>query len=232
MNTSTRLPAGILAHTGAFPMETESIGRSGADVLRIGDMYLKIAPEGTLVRSAQAQEYFHRKGLSAPLLAFEQAEGRDWLLVPAVPGEYACSNLLMSQPERLARILGRTVRALHETDFSGCPLTCANDRMLAAYEREHSSPFRGDLSILKSDVLLHGDMCLPNIFFDDFRFTGFIDLGDAGPGDRHFDLYWAMWSLTYNLKTDRYNELFLNAYGRDAFDPTRYELCAAISECV
>ena len=232
-NNNLCLPARILALTGSIPMEGESIGRSGADVFRIGDMYLKIAPENTLVRSAQAQEYFHQKGLSAPLLAFEQEHGRDWLLVKSVPGAYACDHSLMRDPDRLARALGETVRMLHETDASGCPLKGANQRALTAYEKEAGAAFAGDVSLLKEDVLIHGDMCLPNIFYDEsYRFTGFIDLGDSGLGDRHFDLYWAMWSLTYNLKTDKYNEAFMTAYGRDAFDPARYELCAAISKGV
>ena len=233
MSNALRLPAAILAHTGTLPMETESIGRSGADVFLIGDMYLKIAPAGTLARSARAQEYFHQKGLSAPLLAFEQDAERDYLLVRAVPGRYACDQALMSCPERLARTLGETVRMLHETAFSDCPLSCANERALMAYEKEAGALFPGDVSILRHDALIHGDMCLPNIFYDEaYRFTGFIDLGDAGPGDRHFDLYWALWSLSYNLKTDQYNNLFMDAYGRDAFDPARFEVCAAISKGV
>ena len=230
MSTTLHLPARILAHTGSFSMETDSMGRSGADVFRIGDMYLKIAPLGTLERSAQAQEYFHKKGLSAPLLAFEQESGRDYLLVRSVPGAYACDRTLMNQPDRLARVLGETVRLLHETDASDCPLTDANARALTAYEKESGKAFAGDSAVLKEDALIHGDMCLPNIFCDeDYRFTGFIDLGDSGLGDRHFDLYWAMWSLSYNLKTDRYNETFMTAYGLDAFDPARYAVCAAIS---
>ena len=233
MKATFSLPPHILSLTGSIPMEGESIGRSGADVFRIGEMYLKIAPEGELVRSARAQEYFHKKGLSAELLAFEQEAGRDFLLVRSVPGAYACGKALMSSPARLARTLGETVRLLHETDFTDCPLKGANERALAAYEKEAGTAFAGDISLLKEDALIHGDMCLPNIFYDeDYRFTGFIDLGDSGLGDRHFDLYWAMWSLSYNLKTDCYNEEFLNAYGRDAFNPARYELCAAISKGV
>lgn len=233
MSNAIRLPAAIFAHTGMLPMETESIGRSGADVFRIRDMYLKIAPAGTLVRSARAQEYFCQKGLSAPLLAFEQDAERDYLLVRSVPGQYACSQTLMIQPERIACALGETVRRLHETAFSDCPLTDSNDRALMAYEKEAGAPFPGDFSILRADALIHGDMCLPNIFYDEaYCFTGFIDLGDAGAGDRHFDLYWAMWSLSHNLKTDQYNNLFMDAYGRDAFDPARFEVCAAISKGV
>ena len=233
MNQPHPFPPSILSHIGNIAAEAESIGRSGADVFRIGDMYLKSAPEGELVRSARAQKYFHAKGLSSEPLAFEQDAARDWLLVRAVPGAYACDKTLMSDPVRLARALGETVRMLHETNARGCPLTDANTRALAAYEQEAGSPFGGDISLLQSDVLIHGDMCLPNIFYDEeYRFTGFIDLGDSGLGDRHFDLYWAMWSLSYNLKTDLYHEEFLNAYGRDAFDSARFDLCAAISKGV
>lgn len=229
---SIRLPDSIRRYTGSVPMEAETIGRSGADVVKLGGMYLKIAPEGTLQRTAEAQAYFCKKKLSSQVLAYERTDGRDWLLTEAVAGSYACSEAHMAQPGRLAAVLGETVRMLHETNAADCPLSGSNELMLHAYAAEAGHAFRGDISPLREDVLLHGDMCLPNIFFSDFRFTGFIDLGDAGPGDRHFDLYWAMWSLGYNLKTDRYNNIFMDAYGRDAFDPVRYDLCAAISGCV
>lgn len=62
---------------------------------------------------------------------------------------------------------------------------------------------------VKDNVILHGDYCLPNMIMDDFSFQGFIDLGYDGVGDRHFDLYWGMWTLNYNLKTVHYNGLFL-----------------------
>lgn len=224
------IPERILKHTGAFSMEGESIGRSGADVFRVGDMYLKTAPAGTLERSAQVQEYFHAKGLTSPLVEFVTEGGRDWMLAKTVPGCYACDKRLKQDPERLARTLGETARMLHDMDASDCPLSSANERHLEAFEKEQGAPFGGDISILKTDALIHGDLCLPNIFFDEYRFTGFIDLGDAGPGDRHFDLYNTMWSLNYNLKTDQYNEIFLDAYGRDAFDAARYEVCTAISQ--
>ena len=233
MTHSPPLPGRIRALVGAdAPAELDGLGRSGAQVLRLGNAFLKIAAQGTLERAAQAQTYFHQKGLAAPLLAFEQESGRDWLLVESVGGLNACSPALLAQPESLARRLGETARALHETDPSDCPLSDANPLMLRAYEREHGAPFPGDTSALKRDALIHGDFCLPNLFFGDAGLAGLIDLGDAGPGDRHFDLYWAMWSLAYNLKTDRFHSLFLDAYGRDAFDEARYALCAAISESV
>ena len=42
---------------------------------------------------------------------------------------------------------------------------------------------------LQSKVLLHGDYCLPNIVLNDWKFSGFIDVGNGGVGDRHIDLF-------------------------------------------
>jgi kanamycin kinase len=72
--------------------------------------------------------------------------------------------------------------------------------------------------LLKSDTLLHGDYCLPNIILSDWQFSGFIDLDSAGLGDRHIDLFWGIWTLNFNLKTDVWGDRFLDAYGRDRID--------------
>ena len=77
-------------------------------------------------------------------------------------------------------------------------------------------------------VLTHGDYCLPNILLDDWRFAGFIDLDSGGVGDRHVDLFWGIWSLGFNLKTDRYRERFLDAYGRDKIEEERLRTVAAV----
>ena len=55
-----------------------------------------------------------------------------------------------------------------------------------------------------------------------------IDLGNAGIGDHHIDIYWLLWSLEYNLKTDKYNEYFLELYGKENVDEEILELIAAL----
>ena len=74
-------------------------------------------------------------------------------------------------------------------------------------------------TLLKNEVLLHGDYCLPNIMLKDFKVTTFIDVGNGGIGDRHVDLFWGAWTLWFNLGTDAYRDRFLDAYGRDKIDP-------------
>lgn len=217
----------ILAQRDAA--EAVDIGRSQAEVLRAGDCFLKIAPRGRLERAAALQGYFHAKGLSAPLVAFDQDSERDYLLVEAVKGRSGIE--VLDRPEWLAEKLGEAVRALHELNAADCPITDVNQQAIALYEREAGHGFVGDLSVLKRDALVHGDCCLPNVFFSKNGFSGFIDLGEGGLGDRHLDLYWAMWSLEYNLKTDAHTGRFLDAYGRDWVDGARLEVCARLSRC-
>lgn len=217
----------ILAQRDAA--EAVEIGRSQAEVLRTGNCFLKIAPRGRLERAAALQEYFHAKCLSVPLVAFDRDDERDYLLVEAVLGRSGIE--ILDRPEWLAARLGEAVRALHELDAADCPVADVNEQAVLLYERETGHGFAGDLSKLKRDALVHGDCCLPNVFFSGAGFSGFIDLGEGGLGDRHFDLYWAMWSLGYNLKTDAYAGRFLDAYGRDWVDEARLDVCARLSRC-
>ncbi len=79
----------------------------------------------------------------------------------------------------------------------------------------------------KNEVLLHGDYCLPNIMLDNWSFSGFIDVGSGGVGDRHVDLYWGAWTLCFNLGTDKYRERFFDAYGRDKINTDILKTVAA-----
>ena len=63
---------------------------------------------------------------------------------------------------------------------------------------------------------------------DQWKFSGFIDLGNGGIGDRHVDLFWGAWSLQYNLKTDQYRERFFDAYGRKEIHQEVLDLIGAI----
>lgn len=212
--------------------------------------YLKIAPKGRLAREAEMTAWLYEKGTPglrlAPQVAAYRSEDRDYLLTRCLPGENGIASRHLAQPERLSRAFGESLRLLHEMPWGDCPIQ-VNRELLAGAERlrGRNDPWQLDYTDvrdpetaytclmsekgrLKNDALLHGDACLPNLMLEDFRLIGFVDLGGGGAGDRHIDLFWALWSLEFNLHTGAYAGAFLDAYGRDAFDAERLRLCTML----
>ena len=215
---------------------------------RDGGYYLKSAPKGTLEREASLDRYFHQKGLGAEVLEYLSDE-KDWLLTARVEGEDCTHATYLEDPKRLCDLLAERLRMLHELDFSDCPVKDRMGEYLATVERNYRNGcYDTDLfpdnwgyasaeeawnvvekhrHLFQNDTLLHGDYCLPNIMLRDWKFSGFIDLGNGGVGDRHVDLFWGAWTLNFNLGTDQYRDRFLDAYGRDRVQEEMLRLVAA-----
>ncbi len=213
-----------------------------------GGLFLKSAPKNTLRTEAQMTSYLHRWDLSPEVLAFESLD-RDWLLTPRVPGEDCTHRTYLDDPIRLCDTTAALLRQLHELSAHDCPIRNRTESYIATLQKNHDAA-RFDLSLfpegcgfstpeqawqaaesgmalLKSDTLLHGDYCLPNVMLDSWKFTGFIDVGAGGIGDRHIDLFWGAWTLFFNLRTDRYTGRFLDAYGREKIEPEMLRIIAA-----
>ena len=211
--------------------------------------YLKSAPKGSLEKEALMDSYFHKKHLGAEVVSYISLE-KDWLLTERVRGEDCTHARYIDDPKRLCDTVANLLRSLHETDISDCPIMNRTQDYLDTVDANYNagaydtSLFRDGegfkdakaawkfvddrRSFLKTDTLIHGDYCLPNIMLDDWRLSGFIDLGNGGVGDRHIDLFWGAWTLNFNLKTDKYRERFFDCYGRDAVDEELINvICAA-----
>lgn len=210
--------------------------------------YLKRSAKGALETEAKMTAYFHSKGLGAEVLHYSSNDF-DLLLTEKVDGEDCIHESYLSDPKRLSVILAEELRKLHELDYTGCPVMdrTANYVALAErnfltdnYDKSHFPNSYGYSSAqeayrilqegkmeLKRDVLTHGDYCLPNVILKKWKLSGFIDLGNGGVGDRHVDIFWGLWSLGYNLKTERYRELFFDAYGRDKLNEEMLKIVAA-----
>lgn len=211
---------------------------------RDGGYFIKTAPKGALKAECEMNAYFHSLELGPQVLCYVQEEA-DWMVTAAIPGHDCTHDTYLQDPKRLAETTGRLLRMLHDRDPSGCPgpdlnksyahraMRCRRDgafhpaftdaagpEQALALAREYSCP--------DSPVLLHGDYCLPNILLDNWNFSGFIDVGGGGTGDRHIDLYWGCWSLQYNLKDSRWCTRFLDAYGRDEVDTRMIRIIGAI----
>lgn len=211
-----------------------------------GGYYLKSAPKGTLEAEAKMADYFCKKGLSSQMLAYLSTDC-DWMLTERVKGE-DCTHF-RDDPKRLCDTIATLLRSLHESDYSDCPVQNRTAEYLTTAETNYRKGifdpdlFTPDIQLptadsawkyleenkryLKHDTLIHGDYCLPNIMLDNWRFSGFIDLGNGGVGDRHIDLFWGAWTLWFNLKTNEYRERFFDAYGRDKLEPEILKAIAA-----
>lgn len=210
--------------------------------------YLKRSGKGMLEKESKMTGYFHAKALGPEALQYITAE-QDWLLTAAADGEDCLHERYLADPRRLCDTLALELRRLHETDFIGCPVQERTAEYLAFAEKNYragtydSSHFPDSFgyssaqeaydvlttgkTALQSRVLLHGDYCLPNVILKNWALSGFIDVGCGGVGDRHIDLFWGVWSLEFNLKTDRYRARFLDAYGRDKVDEALLKVIAA-----
>ena len=207
--------------------------------------FLKIGKSRALENEARLGEYFHKNGL-APEILFYASEESDFMLSRKARGLDLTNKIYLNEPYRLAVKMGEVLRSLHELDFSGCP---EKDRMKSYFElmEKNAEKDAFDLSfgsfqtkreayeaalrakeILKSDTLIHGDFCLPNIIFDGWNFSSFIDLGNAGVGDRHVDIFWGAWTLNFNLKTDKYRDIFFSAYGKDRIESDAIAAVSAV----
>ena len=213
-----------------------------------GGYYLKNAARGSLKREAEMTEYFHRKGLGTEVLSYISGES-DILLTRAVKGEDCTHEMYKLNPKRLCDILAERLRSLHETDCSDCPVQDRVSEYIAlaeanykadTYNKEHFPDSFGYASgeaaykalsegkhLLKNEVLMHGDYCMPNVMLDSWKFSGFIDVDHGGVGDRHIDLFWGRWSLGFNLGTYEYSHRFFDAYGRDKIDDEILKIVAA-----
>lgn len=224
---------------------------SGAEVLfidRDGGYFLKSMKRGELEAEALMTKYFGSLGLGAKVLAFEQTD-RDYMLTERVRGEDCTHAQYLSDPKRLCELYAELLYDLHQRDFADCPVQNRIDSYKAlAYENYRTGNYDKDSfpdsfgyasaeeamaviekygSALRNDTLIHGDYCLPNVMLDDWRFSAFIDVGNGGVGDRHIDLFWGTWTLWYNLKTNEYEDRFLDAYGRGNFDKDMLRVVAA-----
>lgn len=244
------LPIGIAELISNAPIYDSSCSRD-ARVLFIDKgegLYLKISAKSTLSLEAEMNDYFHKKGFGAEVVEYISSD-IDYMLTRRVAGEDCTYSDYLADPKRLSALLGERLRALHETDAEGCPVTDRMGAYISLAEKNYKNGsydlsyftdsygkadvseiwkiFNSGKNELKNEVLIHGDYCLPNVMLDDWSFSGFIDVGNGGVGDRHIDLFWGAWTLRYNLKTDEYRDRFFDAYGRDKIELDKIKTIAA-----
>lgn len=205
--------------------------------------YLKCAEPGTLQREVLMADWFYKQGLGVEIILYI-SKGQDYMLTRAAEGEDCLSFL--DHPEKLCAILAGAMKMLHSRPLPNLPLSVSYEscqaalasgkgdydgsilmpRFMIASKEEAWAIMQENKHRLKCDTLIHGDFCLPNVMVKNGKFTCFIDFAMAGLGDKHVDLYWALWSLQHNLGTEKYTDYFLDLYGRKNFE---YEMIKVIA---
>lgn len=177
--------------------------RSGDLVYRVGDDYiLKISDNiERLVRERAVNDFLTGRLAVSETVSFVVEGDRAFYLKTMVKGEALVEKEYLRNPQELVRLLAQAMQMIHAVDTSDCPIKNPDS---------------------EGDCFIHGDFCLPNILAKEGKISGFIDTEAAGIGDPWMDYAWCIWSLEYNLGTDQYTGLLLDALGI-AFDREKFE---------
>lgn len=155
--------------------------------------YLKISPTLTHERDNLKK----LEGLlNAPkVIDFCASDDKDYLLISELPGKNLVELIGEWANIEIVGIFAKAVRQLHSLDVT------------------QIFPQAGP-----HDVLVHGDMALPNIIISDEQEIGYIDFGQMTFGTPELDVADSIWSLQRNMGPD-YGELFLKEYGHVTMTP-------------
>ena len=169
------------------------VGRSLDKVYQFDNQYiLKISDDvDSLRQEKEITEWVSQYITGAKTVSFITENGKAYYLRTFVKGHSLEEKKYIHNPHKLITILKEVNDVLRSLDKYNCPFL--------------SSESNGK-------DFVHGDLCLPNIIVDNKgHFAGFVDLSNAGLGDKNYDYAWLLWSLEYNLKTDIYNDELINS---------------------
>jgi|GEM_PF-741365 len=200
----TRFPREITDTVKGLPFSEDNVGRSNDKVYIFSDKYvLKVSENRKMLREERTKTDF-LSSCSIPgnkSICYVEDDEKAYYLRTYLDGDSLISERFINDPELLTDVLAKIVSILRSLDKSGCTF-CSTDN--------------------EGNDFVHGDLCLPNIYVTkDNEFAGFLDLGNSGLGDKWYDYAWMLWSLEYNLGTDKYNDILLKKINV-AFDIERF----------
>lgn len=181
-----------------------------------------------MTKQCDAQSMAQCSSIKIPkILAYEVKEGTAYTLMTKAQGVMLCDEYYLTHAKETIRIMAEALKNLWTIDVSDCPYTTSrleNRLKVARYNVENglvdmdnveaetfgpNGMFEGAEELIlwleenmpeEDLVMTHGDMCLPNVFADDGKFSSFIDLGKMGPADRWQDVAIAIRSLKHNFE--------------------------------
>ncbi|MEE3343717.1 MAG: phosphotransferase [Bacilli bacterium] len=183
----------------------DDIGRSEDKVFIFEDKYiLKISNDKRRLLDEKERIDF-LSGCDIPCsrsICYLEEDNKCYYLRTYIKGYSLIDDKFINNPKLLVDILVNIIGILRKLDNFNCPFKSKDN---------------------VGNDFVHGDLCLPNIYVDeDNNFAGFIDLDNSGLGDKWYDYSWLLWSLEYNLGTNKYNKLLLDKLNIK-FDKEKYD---------
>ena len=183
----------------------DTIGRSEDKVYIFENKYvLKVSSnKERLLREKERVDYLNHNNVpGSRSICFMEENNKYYYLRTCINGDSLINKRFINNPDLLLTVLVEVVKVLRGLDNIECPFKSTNN---------------------VGNDFVYGDLCLPNIYVNkNNEFIGFIDLANAGLGDKWYDYSWLLWSLEYNLKTDKYNQILLDKlnleFNKDKYD--------------
>lgn len=205
------IPAVALRMNGGESPELAWRNQLDGLTFRVGGGYLKWNPASTgvdLGREIARLRWLDGRLPVPRVLEHGVEDGGQWLLTAAVAGETAVAPRWVARPEEAVRAIASALRAVHALPVEELP-----EELRGASWFSRRPPALGTAPDLVDPVVVHGDACAPNTLMgDDGLWSGTVDVGDLGVGDRWADLTVAAVSLRWNYG-EGYEPLLLDEYG-------------------
>lgn len=222
------LPEKIKRIIGDKAYTVDDVGMSDSTVILFSDMVLKIQSICEESENEHRMMEWLQGHLPVPrVLAYDKERERNYLLMSKVRGEMSCSETYLQNVELLVETLAEGLKLLWNVDITDCPYTCSLEHKLQLAKDEVDNN-RVDMENVEPEtfgtdgfespkalwdwlnchrpeeepVLSHGDFCLPNVFLQEGRVSGFIDLGKCGVADKWQDIALCYRSLKHNVNGD------------------------------
>ncbi len=237
------IPKEIKAYIKGDKYKLDNIGMSESNILIFDNYVLKINKN---LRDAN-NEYKINKWLDgkinvAKIYVYTIKYNKAYTLMEKVNGVMLCDAQMMNSPSLVTKILADTFKKFWSLNISDCPCLNDNKRKLeiALENIKNNLPdfnvdeikkytdiifdspmdlwnYLNEHKIKEELVFSHGDMCLPNIIYDNGKVT-IIDLGLAGICDKYADIAIAYRSLMSNANGKYSNKRYDGYYNSILFD--------------